>query len=344
MTALGSTGLDVFPLCLGANVFGWTADEDASYAVLGPLRRGGRKLHRHRQPVLVLGARQPRRRVGGDHRPLAGEPRRRDELVLATKVGGEMPGLPRDLRASTIRRAIDESLQRLHTDRVDVYYAHFDDAATPLEETMEAFTELVRAGKALQIGFLQLLARAARGGGWRSASARTLSRFACCSRSTTSSSATSRPTSSPLCEAHGIAAVPYFGIAMGFLTGKYRPGGAVVDSPRAEGAAAYLEDRKAVRVLEALDEIAAARGAALATVALAWLRTRATVARPDRQRARRRPARRPAGGRRARARRRRGRAPRRRLRVRLRRGAASPRPVSRRARARRRSARARARA
>jgi aryl-alcohol dehydrogenase-like predicted oxidoreductase len=279
MAALGSTGLDVFPLCLGTNVFGWTADDDASFAVLDRyVEAGGNFIDTANQYSFWAPGNH-----GGESETIIGRwlasRGGRDDVVIATKVGGEMPGLPWDLKAATIQRAADESLARLQTDRIDVYYAHFDDAKTPLEETLAAFTALVREGKVGQIGFSNY------------SSERLAEAVAITEREGLEPIRVLQPKYNlverdfeaaiqPLCEAHDIATVPYYGVAMGFLTGKYRPGGAAIDSPRAAGATAYLDDTRALRVLGVLDELAAARGTALGTLALAWLRTRSTVAAP----------------------------------------------------------------
>jgi aryl-alcohol dehydrogenase (NADP+) len=201
----------------------------------------------------------------------------RDDLVIATKVGGAMPGLPTDLKAKTIKRAAEDSLKRLQTDHVEVYFAHVDDETTPLEESLEAFTDLVREGKILHIA----------------ASNYTAERLAALIAAADSSGSApvevlqpmynlvEREFESqlrPICEEHDIATVPYPALGGGFLTGKYRAG-QTVDSPRAEGAQSYLDER-GTRVLQALEEIAAAHETSFSSVALAWLGTKPTVAAP----------------------------------------------------------------
>jgi aryl-alcohol dehydrogenase-like predicted oxidoreductase len=271
--------LDVFGLCLGANVFGWTADEAATFAVLDRYAEaGGDFVDTANQYSFWAPGNH-----GGESETLIGRwfarSGRRDEIKLATKVGGEMPALPWDLRADTIRRALEESLVRLQTDRVDLYYAHFDDVSTPLEETLEAFSTLVREGKVRWVGFSNYTPE-------RLAEAVAISEregFEPISVLQPKYNLVERGFEAELqglCERHGIAAVPYYGVALGFLTGKYRPG-VTIDSPRAgRGAAAYLENPGAMRVLAVLDELSAQRGAAHATIALAWLRSRSTVLAP----------------------------------------------------------------
>src|SRR3954451_4108661 len=278
MARLGRTDLDVFPLCLGGNVFGWTAAEPQSFAVLDAYTGAGGNfvdtansyLIEHGRSETVIG------------RWLA-ERGNRDELVLATKVGGGR-GAVRNLRAETIEREAQASLERLRTDRIDLYYAHFDDEDTPLEESLRAFDALVQAGKVRHIAAsnysperLNAALELQRSKGLAEFTAlqphynlierefeRTLLPVA---------DAKCEPTLLPVADAWILAVLPYYGLARGFLTGKYRPGGEAVESPRAEAARAYL-DRGGAAVLDALDDVAVAHGTPVAAVALAWLRVR----------------------------------------------------------------------
>jgi aryl-alcohol dehydrogenase-like predicted oxidoreductase len=273
MTRLGHTDLDVFPLCLGGNVFGWTADEETSFAVLDAYAGAGGNFvdtaNSYMRPdpgvsEAIIGRWMAR---NGD----------RDRLVIATKVGGSFPGL-QDLKPETIARGARESLERLQTDRIDLYYAHKEDRETPLEESLRAFDELVRAGLVRYVGLSN------------HAPERVAEALAICERESLAPpialqdhyNLVERDAEEellPLAEERGLAVLPYFGLARGFLTGKYRPDGAPVESRRAEGARGYLDDR-GIAVLEALDEVAGAHDVAPAAVALAWLRTRAAVAAP----------------------------------------------------------------
>jgi aryl-alcohol dehydrogenase (NADP+) len=201
----------------------------------------------------------------------------RDRIVLATKVG-KRKGL-KGLAAETIRAAVDGSLERLGTDRIDLYYAHADDPDTPLEETLGAFDALVRAGKVRHIAasnysaprLAEALAVSDREG---------LARYVALQpHYNLVEREAYEGELSALCAREAVACLPYYGLARGFLTGKYRPGGDPVDSPRAERAAAYLDER-GLRVLEALDAVAAAHAAPVAAVALAWLAAQPTVAAP----------------------------------------------------------------
>jgi aryl-alcohol dehydrogenase-like predicted oxidoreductase len=274
---LGRTDLDVFPLCLGGNVFGWTADEQTSFAVLDAYAAAGGNFvdTADSYAAWVPG------NEGGESETIIGrwmaDRGNRDELVIATKVGRK-PDL-KDLRTETIRKGVEESLRRLQTDRIDLYYAHADDdPSIPLEETLGAFDELVRAGKVRHVA-------ASNYGAPRLAEALDISR-----REGLAGYVAFQPAYNlvereyedglqALCAENDVACVPYFGLAMGFLTGKYRPGGPDVDSPRAGGATKYLDER-GVAVLEALDDVAAAHGTSPAAVALAWLREQPTVVAP----------------------------------------------------------------
>jgi aryl-alcohol dehydrogenase-like predicted oxidoreductase len=279
MTALGTSDLDVSTLCLGTNVFGWTADEAASHAVLDAYVAGGGNFI---DTADVYSAWIPGNR-GGESETiigswLAANPDRRDDLVVATKVSSLAPytGLGRD----AILGAADASLGRLQTDRIDLYWAHNDDPDTPLEETLAAFGELIDAGKVRAIGasnysaprLAEALAVADREG---------LPRYVALQpHYNLVERAGYEDGPATVVAEHGLSTVPYFGLAKGFLTGKYRPGGAAVDSPRAGAAAQYLDRPEAGAVLDALDTVATAHGTAVAAVALAWLAAQPHVASP----------------------------------------------------------------
>jgi aryl-alcohol dehydrogenase (NADP+) len=197
--------------------------------------------------------------------------------MIATKVG--MWSVHPGLSGANIRAAAEESLSRLATDYIDLYYAHRDDPQTPLEETLGAFDELVRAGTVRAIGLSNY------------SPARLAEALAVCDRDGLTRPVALQPQYSlverdayegelgELCEREGLACIPYFALARGFLTGKYRPG-VNVDSPRAAGASRYLEDRRASGLLAALEETAQAHGAPIAAVAIAWLRAQPTVLAP----------------------------------------------------------------
>lgn len=279
MPQLGTSGLDVSTLCLGTNVFGWTADEATSHDVLDAYVAGGGNFF---DTADVYSAWVPGN-SGGDSETIIGtwlarNAARRDELVIATKVSQLAPnkGLGRD----AILAATDASLQRLGLEHIDLLWAHYDDPDTDLEETLSAFGELIGAGKVRAIGASNYSA------------ARLAEALALSDRKGLPKYVALQPhynlvdrddyeaTLAPVVAEHDIAVVPYYGLAMGFLTGKYRPGGDAVDSPRAQGAAKYLERPDAVAALEAAEAIANARGVSIATVALAWLAAQPHVASP----------------------------------------------------------------
>ncbi|KAF0245389.1 MAG: Aldo/keto [Planctomycetota bacterium] len=268
--------LKVFPLCLGGNVFGWTADEAASFAVLDAYAEAGGNFV---DTADMYSAWVPGH-AGGESEAILGRWMAargcRDRMVIATKVG-QLRGLE-GLSAATIRTAAENSLRRLQTDRIDLYYAHIDDAKTPLAETLGAFDALVRAGKVKRIAASNYTAT-------RLAEALAISKSNGLARYVAIQPHYNlmhrteyEGDLAALCAREGITCFPYFALAKGFLTGKYRPG-KPVDSVRSTGASAYL-DARGLRVLAALDEIAAAHKTTVAAVALAWLRVQPTVGAP----------------------------------------------------------------
>ena len=261
MPPLGRTGLDVFEICLGGNVFGWTADETESFEVLDAYVAAGGNFIDTANSYLVEHGRSET--IIGRWMADRGN---RDELVIATKVGGGK-GAVRSLSAATIEREAKASLKRLQTDRIDLYYAHFDDEETPLGESLAAFDALVQDGTARAIGAsnyspgrlteaLELQQQ------------RGLAPWTALQPHYNLIERDFERTLLPIADAWDLAVLPYYGLAKGFLTGKYR--GKKVDSERAEGAGAYLDERGKA-VLEALDEVAGAHEVPVAAVALAWL-------------------------------------------------------------------------
>ncbi|MBQ0912491.1 aldo/keto reductase [Streptomyces sp. RM99] len=274
---LGSSDLEVFPLALGGNVFGWTADQDTSFAVLDAYTAAGGNFIDTADSYSAWADGNS----GGESETVLGQwlaaRGNRDDVVLATKVSQhpEYPGLS----AANIKAAADASLRRLGTDHIDLYYTHFDKPEVPVEEIVGALDELVRAGKVRHIAASNISAErlaASLDFSDREGLARYVAiqpHYNLVSRDTYEGGLRD------LAERAGLAAVPYYALAAGFLTGKYRPG-ATVDSPRAGGAARHLETERGRRVLAALDEIAGAHDAPVATVALAWLAAQPTVAAP----------------------------------------------------------------
>jgi aryl-alcohol dehydrogenase-like predicted oxidoreductase len=277
------TELDVHPLCLGGNVFGWTADAETSHAVLDAyLAAGGDFVDTADSYTWRVEGNSggDSERVLGDWMAARGV---RDRMVVATKVGSwpERPGLSPD----NLRAACDDSLRRLRTDHIDLYYAHRDDPDTPIEDTLGAFDDLVRAGKIRHVGLSNYSAQ-------RLTSVLTVAEqhglvrpVALQPHYNLVERAAYEDELAEVASSADLGVMPYFALAKGFLTGKYRPGDAPPDtsgpmaSARAGGAVSYLDDRGA-RVLAALDEVAAAHAAPVAAVALAWLAAQPTVTAP----------------------------------------------------------------
>ncbi|MEU9782242.1 aldo/keto reductase [Streptomyces phaeochromogenes] len=274
---LGSSDLEVFPLSLGGNVFGWTADRAQSFAVLDAYTAAGGNFV---DTADTYSAWVPGNE-GGESETVLGDwlaaRGNRADVVVATKVGAH----PRykGLSGVNIKAAADASLRRLKTDYIDLYYTHFDDPSVPVEEIISALDELVRAGKVRAIAASNLsperlqesLDLSDREG---------LARYVALQPkyNLVSRDSYEGPLRDVASRA-GLAVVPYSSLASGFLTGKYRAG-AVVESARAGSAGAHLESERGPRVLAALDEVAWDRGAEVATVALAWLASRPTVVAP----------------------------------------------------------------
>ena len=272
MTALGRTDLDVFPICLGGNVFGWTAPEPESREVLDAYTAAGGNFIDTANSYLVEHGRSET--IIGRWMADRGN---REEVVLATKVGGGRGPL-RNLRPETIHSETEASLERLQTDHIDLYYAHFDDEGTPLEASLQAFDEVVRSGAVRHLAASNYTPE-------RLAAALELQRehglaeFTVLQPHYNLVERDFERTLLPVAERWDLAVLPYFGLAKGFLTGKYRPGGEAVDSPRAESARAYLESGGKA-TLRTLDEIAAEHGTTVAASALAWLLAQPRVVAP----------------------------------------------------------------
>jgi aryl-alcohol dehydrogenase-like predicted oxidoreductase len=273
MATLAGTDLDVYRLCLGGNVFGWTADEDQSFAVLDAYAAAGGNFI---DTADVYSAWVPGN-SGGESETIIGRwlaaRNNRDSMVIATKVGHG-----RDLRRQAILEGAERSLERLQTDRIDLYYAHNDDPDTPFEESLGAFGELIREGKVRYVGASNLTAERL-GEALEVAEREGLPAFVALQNEYNLVNREYERGPRPVVARSGLAMVPYYGLAAGFLTGKYRPDGSAVDSPRAAGAVARL-DEHGLAVLAALDEVAGAHQTTQAAVALAWLLAQPTVVAP----------------------------------------------------------------
>ena len=277
MTTIGTSDLNVFPLALGANTFGWTSDEAQSQAVLDAFVAGGGALI---DTADAYSAWVPGN-TGGESESIIGgwmtSRGNRDAIVVATKVS-QHPEF-RGLASSNIVAAAEASLGRLGTDHIDLYYAHYDDENTPLEETVAAFDGLVTSGKVRYVGISNYSAE--RVSEWVGIARR--NGFAAPIAlqphyNLVHRSAFERELA-PVAERNNLGVLPYFGLAAGFLTGKYRTKDDLSKSQRGQGASAYLND-EGLGVVSALGRVADARGVSIATVALAWLLSRPTVVAP----------------------------------------------------------------
>lgn len=282
---IGDSTIEVAPLALGGNVFDWTADEKASFAVLDAFVEAGGNMI---DTADVYSAWVPGHQGGESEavigRWLKSDPKKRDKVIIATKVG-YLDGQTVDgeyvpaLNPQVIAKACDASLRRLGVERIDLYYQHKDDPKTPLERSLEAFQRLREEGKIRAVG---------------------LSNFTASRIDEAFEVATSLGLTAPVAlqpcynlvergsfesdlrsaaQRHGLGVFPYYGLANGFLTGKYRSLEDLGKSTRGKRVAGYLKG-KGVRVLDALDEVSRDTGAALATISLAWLMAQPTIAAP----------------------------------------------------------------
>lgn len=276
MARIGTSDLDVFPLNLGGNVFGWTADEPTSWEILDDFVDAGGNFIDTADGY----SRWVPGHVGGESEAIMGRwiqrRGRRDDLVIATKVG-KKPDLL-GLAPATIHAACDGSLARLNTDYIDLYYCHADDPEVPLEDTLAAMAELVTAGKVRYIAASNYTAD-------RLAQALAISdangwpRFIALQPhyNLVVRDEFEGPLQS-LCAEQDISCLPYYSLASGFLTGKYRDT-ELVRGDRAQKATSHDHDR-GTRVLDAMDVVAARHGVTLTTIAIAWLTHQPTVAAP----------------------------------------------------------------
>lgn len=273
--ALGRSRLQTLPLALGGNVFGWTANEKVSFEVLDRFVAAGFSL----VDTADVYSRWVPENAGGESETIIGKwlksRGKRNQVLLATKVGGEVVPGRKGLSAQHIRGAVESSLRRLQTDYIDLYQAHYDDPATEFDETLCVFGDLIAAGKVRAIGvsnhdvdrFKAALEVSKEHGLPRYETLQPLynlydrqdfeKKFA------------------PVCRAEGIGVINYYSLASGFLTGKYRTEQDVSASPRQRSNRKYMTDR-GFRILRTLDTVAARIGANPAQIAIAWL-----IAQPD---------------------------------------------------------------
>ena len=277
---LGRSGLRVAPLCLGGNVFGWTADEAASFAVLDALIDAGLNFvdtadvysvwvpgHRGGESETVIGNWLQRRG-------------RREDIVIATKVGMQMAPDRKGLSAAYITQSVEDSLRRLQTDHIDLYFSHCDDSTVPFEETLGTYQKLIAAGKIRAIGASNYTAA-------RFAQALELSRRSALPRYEVLQPHYNLYARSdyetelePLCVKEHIGVITYFALASGFLTGKYRTAADVAKSARGKGIVEKYLNARGLKILAALDDVAERRRSSQASVALAWQIARPSIIAP----------------------------------------------------------------
>ncbi|HZZ94207.1 MAG TPA: aldo/keto reductase [Usitatibacter sp.] len=276
---LGRSGLTTAPLCLGGNVFGWTADESTSFAILDRFVELGFNLI----DTANVYSRWVPGHTGGESEAVIGnwlaKSGKRDRVLIATKVGmgsDEEKGLTR----AKIEKNVDASLKRLRTDVIDLYQTHLDDPSTPVEETLEALGRLVKAGKVRAIGASQY------------SPARLRESIAASERLGLPRYETLQPEFNlydraqfeteyqPVAREFGLAVIPFFGLAKGFLSGKYRKAADIEGRPRADGLGKYFEGDRGTKILAALDSVSKLLGATPAQVSIAWIMAQPTIAAP----------------------------------------------------------------
>ncbi len=277
--SLGNSGLEVAPLAFGGNVFGWTVDERTSFSLLDAFIAAGFNLI---DTADVYSKFAPGNR-GGESETIIGkwlrQAGRRDKVIIATKVGLEMDPRSKGLSSAYIVRAAEDSLKRLQTTYIDLYQSHRDDPDTPLDETLQAYAQLIEQGKVRAIGasnysaerLSHALAVSRRHG---------LPRYECLQ---TEYNLYDREEYEqklePVCIENGLGVLSYFSLASGFLTGKYKSEADVANKARGDFVKKYLNDRGS-RIIDALDQLAKQLHATAAQVALAWLMARRTVTAP----------------------------------------------------------------
>lgn len=276
---LGLSELEVAPLAFGGNVFGWTADESMSFKLLNQFVDNGFNLI----DTADIYSRWHPGNEGGESEVIIGkwlrETGKRDAVIIATKCGMEMGPDKKGLSRKYITQAVDDSLRRMRVDHIDLYQSHEDDLNTPLEETLQTFSELVQAGKVRAIGASNYKAD-------RFEEALKVSEANKYARYETLQPwynlydrARYEDALEPLCVKHKIGVIPYFSLAKGFLTGKYKTESDLAQSVRGGGIKDYLNDR-GFRIIKALHEVAREHQSNPARVAIAWLSARPSITAP----------------------------------------------------------------
>jgi len=276
---IGNSELETAPIVFGGNVFGWTIDESTSFDLLDAFVDAG---YNAIDTADVYSTWVPGHR-GGESEEIIGKwlkrRGRRDDVLILTKVGSEMGPDRKGLSGAYIFQAVEDSLRRLQTDTIDLYQSHRDDAATPVEETLDAYTRLVEQGKVRAIGASNFSA-ARLAESLDASAAQDLAPYVSlqpnynlCDRSEFEGEV------ADLCVRRGLGVIPYFSLAAGFLTGKYRSEADFSKSARGNGMGRYL-DARGLEILAALDDVSKDLGATQAQIALAWLIAKPAVTAP----------------------------------------------------------------
>lgn len=276
---LGNTKLQVYPVTFGGNVLGWTADEKTSFEILDAFTGAGFNFI----DTADIYSHWAEGNKGGESETVIGnwlhKNKNRDKVIIATKVGGDMGNGKKGLAKKYILKAVEDSLKRLKTDYIDLYQTHFDDETTPIEETLDAYAQLIKEGKVRHIGASNLSAE------------RLKDSLEIAFENGLPAYETFQPHYNlyvreafenglePLCLGNSLGVLNYFSLASGFLTGKYRSKDDLDKSQRGDGVAKYLDDR-GFKILAALDKVADELNTTQATVALSWLINRPSVTAP----------------------------------------------------------------
>ncbi|OJW18661.1 MAG: alcohol dehydrogenase [Planctomycetales bacterium 71-10] len=277
---IGRSELNVAPLCLGGNVFGWTIDEAASFRILDAFVAAGLDFI----DTADVYSRWAPGNVGGESETILGKwfkaSGKRDRVVLATKVGMDMGDGKVGLSKPYILRAVEDSLRRLQTDRIDLYQTHKDeDPKTPQEETLAAYDQLIKQGKVRVIGASNFTA-ARLAEALKISAEKGLARYECLQPHYNLVERGFEDELEPLCLKEQVGVIPYYSLASGFLTGKYRSEADLSQSAARSGNVKKYLNAKGLKVVKALDEVAAGLGVKPASVALAWLIARPSVTAP----------------------------------------------------------------
>jgi aryl-alcohol dehydrogenase-like predicted oxidoreductase len=276
---LGNSGLEVFPLAFGGNVFGWTVDEAMSFKLLDAFVDSGFNF----VDTADVYSKWVPGNQGGESETLLGKwlkrPGNREKVIIATKVGMEMGPNKKGLSKAYIFRAVEDSLKRLQTDYIDLYQSHTDDADTPLEETLGTYEQLIQQGKVRAIGASNYSAERLRRA-LEVSHQRGYPRYQSLQPFYNLYDRADYETKlESLCLEQGLGVITYYSLASGFLTGKYRSEKDVSKSPRGQRAGKYMNER-GLRILEALDRVSGQHKSTPAAVSLSWLMARPGITAP----------------------------------------------------------------